>query len=129
MLRLANLLSCPNVAGAQHVYHMPREQMAMTTCGFVPVADLDRPTGCALIWGSNPLATNKEGGSAAVCRHTSNGLNSRIRVTVVPPPHSTGTRQPGGPEFDLGPRTNWPNNSMGTRHTERGTIGSYFRVL
>jgi len=61
MLRLANLLNCPNVAGAQHVCHMPREQMAMATCGFFPVADLDNPTGCVLVWGSNPLATNEEG--------------------------------------------------------------------
>jgi anaerobic selenocysteine-containing dehydrogenase len=61
LLRFANLLGTPNVAAAQHVCHMPREQMAMATCGFFPVADLENPTRCVLIWGSNPLNTNEEG--------------------------------------------------------------------
>lgn len=61
LLRLANLLNTPNTAAAQHICHMPREQMAMVTCGFFPVADLDGPSRCALVWGSNPLNTNEEG--------------------------------------------------------------------
>jgi anaerobic selenocysteine-containing dehydrogenase len=61
LLRLANLLGTPNVGGTQHVCHMPREQMAMVTCGFFPVADLEGRPQCVLLWGSNPLLTNEEG--------------------------------------------------------------------
>jgi len=60
-MRLANLLGCPHVGSSQHVCHMPREQMAMVTCGFFPVADLDSPTRCVVLWGSNPFRTNEEG--------------------------------------------------------------------
>ena len=60
-MRLANLLGCPHVGSSQHVCHMPREQMAMVTCGFFPVADLDSPTRCVLLWGSHPMRTNEEG--------------------------------------------------------------------
>lgn len=61
LLRLANLLNCPNVGAAQHVCHMPREQMAAVTCGFFPVPDYDSPTRCVLLWGSDPQRTNEEG--------------------------------------------------------------------
>ena len=61
LLRLANLLNTPNVGAAQHVCHMPREQMAAATCGFFPVPDFDNPTKCILLWGSDPERTNEEG--------------------------------------------------------------------
>lgn len=82
MLRLANLLNCPNVAGAQHVCHMPREQMAMATCGFFPVADLDNPTRCVVVWGSNPIATNEEG---VLGGHLLECLKSQPDLIVVDP--------------------------------------------
>lgn len=61
LLRLANLLNSPNMAAAQHVCHMPREQMAAVTCGFFPVPDYENPTQCILLWGSDPERTNEEG--------------------------------------------------------------------
>uniref|UniRef100_A0A832A180 4Fe-4S Mo/W bis-MGD-type domain-containing protein n=1 Tax=Desulfacinum infernum TaxID=35837 RepID=A0A832A180_9BACT len=82
LLRLANLLQCPNVAGSQHVCHMPREQMALLTCGFFPVADLHGPSQCVLLWGSNPSATNEEGvlgGHLLAC------LKQGARLVVVDP--------------------------------------------
>ncbi len=61
LLRLANLLNTPNVGASQHVCHMPREQTALATCGFFPVPDYEAPTGCILLWGSDPVRTNEEG--------------------------------------------------------------------
>jgi anaerobic selenocysteine-containing dehydrogenase len=61
LLRLANLLKVPTVGAAQHVCHMPREQMGLVTCGFFPVPDYESPTGCVLLWGSDPERTNEEG--------------------------------------------------------------------
>ncbi|MGQ9750329.1 molybdopterin-containing oxidoreductase family protein [Desulfosoma sp.] len=82
LLRLANLLRCPNVAGSQHVCHMPREQMALVTCGFFPVADLEGPSRCVLLWGSNPPATNEEG---VLGGHLHACLNQGARLVVVDP--------------------------------------------
>jgi anaerobic selenocysteine-containing dehydrogenase len=82
MLRLANLLQCPNVAGTQHVCHMPREQMAMVTCGFFPVADLEGPAQCVLLWGSNPIHTNEEG---VLGGHLKECLDRGARLIVVDP--------------------------------------------
>jgi anaerobic selenocysteine-containing dehydrogenase len=61
LMRLANLLKTPTVGAAQHVCHMPREQLAVATCGFFPVPDYDAPTECILLWGSDPERTNEEG--------------------------------------------------------------------
>ena len=82
LLRLANLLRTPNVAAAQHVCHMPREQMATVTCGFFPVADLESPTGCILLWGSNPLHTNEEG---VLGSHVLECLGNGPALVVVDP--------------------------------------------
>ncbi len=82
LLRLANLLRCPNMAGSQHVCHMPREQMALVTCGFFPVADLEGPSRCVLLWGSNPPATNEEG---VLGGHLHTCLKQGARLVVVDP--------------------------------------------
>lgn len=82
LLRLANLLNCPNVAGTQHVCHMPREQAATVTCGFFPVPDLASPTQCVLLWGSNPAATNEEG---VLGEHLTRCLKSGPKLIVVDP--------------------------------------------
>ncbi len=82
LLRLANLLQCPNVAGTQHVCHMPREQMAQVTCGFFPVADLEGPAQCVLLWGSNPIETNEEG---VLGGHLLHCLKRGARLIVVDP--------------------------------------------
>lgn len=82
MLRLANLLNTPNVGGTQHVCHMPREQMAMVTCGFFPVADFEGPARCILLWGSNPLNTNEEGVLGA---HLIRCLRQGAALIVVDP--------------------------------------------
>lgn len=82
LLRLANLLRCPNVAGSQHVCHMPREQMALVTCGFFPVADFHGPSRCVLLWGSNPLATNEEG---VLGGHLHECLKQGAKLVVVDP--------------------------------------------
>jgi anaerobic selenocysteine-containing dehydrogenase len=90
LLRLANLLRCPNVAGSQHVCHMPREQMAMVTCGFFPVADLGSPTACVLLWGSNPLATNEEGVLGA---HLMECLRRNPHLIVIDPMKTEAARR------------------------------------
>ena len=61
MMRLANVFGTPNVAGADHVCHWPRELMGRVTCGFLPVPDYEMPTRCIMVWGSNPFSTNEEG--------------------------------------------------------------------
>ncbi len=89
LLRLANLLKTPNVGGTQHVCHMPREQMAMVTCGFFPVPDLEGSPQCVLLWGSNPLATNEEG---VLGGHLLECLKRGPKLIVVDPtPHRTGS--------------------------------------
>lgn len=82
LLRLANLLKCPNMGATQHVCHMPREQMATLTCGFFPVADLHSPTRCVVVWGSNPLNTNEEGVLGA---HLMGALKAKPALVVVDP--------------------------------------------
>ncbi len=84
MVRLANLLRCPNLAGTQHVCHMPREQMAMVTCGFFPVADLDQPGQCLVVWGSNPPVTNEEGVLGTHLMAAAKAVESLIVVDPVP---------------------------------------------
>jgi len=61
MMRLANVFGSPNVAGTQHVCHMPRELMGRVTCGFLPIPDYEKPTRCVMVWGGNPYNTNEEG--------------------------------------------------------------------
>lgn len=82
LTRLANLLGCPNVGSSQHVCHMPREQLAMVTCGFFPVADLRSPTRCVVLWGSNPLRTNEEG---VLGIHLQECLKNNPRLIVIDP--------------------------------------------
>lgn len=82
LLRLANLLRTPNVASYQHVCHMPREQMAMVTCGYFPLADLEHPTQCVVLWGSNPMHTNEEG---VLGIHVTDCLKSGPALIVVDP--------------------------------------------
>ncbi|MCE5335371.1 MAG: molybdopterin-dependent oxidoreductase [Desulfobacteraceae bacterium] len=82
LMRLANLLQVPTVGAAQHVCHMPREQMAVATCGFYPVPDYDRPTRCILLWGSDPERTNEEG---ILGGRFLDGLKAGARLIVVDP--------------------------------------------
>ncbi len=61
MMRLANLLNCPNVSTPGHICHMPRETASNLTCGFFPIPDYDHPPACIVLWGSNLFHTNEEG--------------------------------------------------------------------
>ncbi len=82
LLRLANLLKIPTVGASQHVCHMPREQMAVATCGFFPVPDYDSPTKCILLWGSDPERTNEE---AILGGHFREALRRGPKLIVIDP--------------------------------------------
>lgn len=60
MMRLANAIGSPNVAGIGNMCHMPREISSVLTFGFWPEVDYDHPPGCIILWGSNLDQTNEE---------------------------------------------------------------------
>ncbi len=62
MIRLANTFGSPNLVAIQDVCHAPREITGVHTCGFYPVVDYKQPTELVVLWASNPMATNEEGG-------------------------------------------------------------------
>jgi anaerobic selenocysteine-containing dehydrogenase len=82
MMRLANALGSPNVAGPQNVCHMPREIAASITCGFWTEVDYDHPPGCIILWGSNLDRTNEEGTISSRLRRA---LDRGSRLIVVDP--------------------------------------------
>ena len=61
-IRLANTFGSPNLVASQDVCHAPREISGVHTCGFYPVVDFQEPSELVVLWASNPLATNEEGG-------------------------------------------------------------------
>ena len=82
LIRLANLFGSPNVVVVQDVCHAPREVTGLHTCGFYPVADFHHDTEMVVLWGSNPTATNEEGG---ICRLLLDRLRDGARLMVVDP--------------------------------------------
>ncbi|MCF8050403.1 MAG: molybdopterin-dependent oxidoreductase [Desulfobacterales bacterium] len=82
LIRLANLFGSPNVVAVQDVCHAPREISGLHTCGFYPVADLSRPTGRVLLWGSRVDATNEEG---QICRLLFDRMAEGTELIVVDP--------------------------------------------
>jgi anaerobic selenocysteine-containing dehydrogenase len=82
LLRLANALGSPNVAGPQNICHMPREIAASLTCGFWPDVDYDHPPACIVLWGSNLDMTNEEG---TICSRLGRALGRGARAIVVDP--------------------------------------------
>ncbi len=82
LMRLANALGSPNVAGPQNVCHMPREISATMTCGFWPEVDYDHPPSCVVLWGSNLDQTNEEGTISSRLRRA---LDRGSRLIVVDP--------------------------------------------
>ncbi|MBN2419420.1 MAG: molybdopterin-dependent oxidoreductase [Deltaproteobacteria bacterium] len=93
MMRLANVFGTPNVAGTQHVCHMPRELMGRVTCGFLPVPDYEMPTSCIMLWGSNPYNTNEEG---ILGIHLKRSLLKDRPELIVIDPHRTDIAQRAG---------------------------------
>lgn len=82
LMRLANVLGSPNVAGPQNVCHMPREIAASITCGFWTEVDYDHPPSCIVLWGSNLDQTNEEGTISSRLRRA---LDKGSRLIVVDP--------------------------------------------
>lgn len=86
IMRLANVFGTPNVAGADHVCHWPRELMGRVTCGFLPIPDYEVPTHCIMVWGSNPFSTNEEGILGAHLKHS---LKNGHPTLIVIDPYMT----------------------------------------
>jgi anaerobic selenocysteine-containing dehydrogenase len=82
MMRLANALGSPNVAGPQNVCHMPREISAHLTIGFWPEVDYDHPPACIVLWGSNLDQTNEE---ATISSRLRRAIGRGSRLIVVDP--------------------------------------------
>lgn len=82
LIRLANLFGSPNVVVVQDVCHAPREVTGLHTCGFYPVADFHQKSEMAVLWGSNPIATNEEG---AVGRLLMEQIREGTRLLVIDP--------------------------------------------
>jgi anaerobic selenocysteine-containing dehydrogenase len=82
MLRLANALGAPNVAGTQSVCHMPRQIAGALTFGFWPEVDYDHPPACIVLWGSNLDHTNEE---AVISSRLRRALDRGSRLVVVDP--------------------------------------------
>jgi anaerobic selenocysteine-containing dehydrogenase len=82
LLRLANAFGSPNVAGPQHVCHMPREVASSLTCGFWPDVDYDHPPACLILWGSNLEQTNEEG---MIRTRMRKALDAGAKLIVVDP--------------------------------------------
>jgi anaerobic selenocysteine-containing dehydrogenase len=82
MMRLANVLGSPNVAGIGNMCHMPREIAATLTFGFWPEVDYDHPPACIVLWGSNLDQTNEE---ATISSRLRRALDRGSRLIVVDP--------------------------------------------
>jgi len=82
LIRLANLFGSPNVVVVQDVCHAPREVTGLHTCGFYPVADFHQKSELVVLWGSNPVATNEEGG---ICRLFLERVREGARLMVIDP--------------------------------------------
>lgn len=82
MMRLANALGSPNVAGIGNMCHMPREISSVITFGFWPEVDYDHPPACIVLWGSNLDQTNEE---ATISSRLRRALERGSRLMVVDP--------------------------------------------
>lgn len=82
MMRLANALGSPNVAGIGNMCHMPREISSVITFGFWPEVDYDHPPACIVLWGSNLDQTNEE---ATISSRLRRALDRGSRLIVVDP--------------------------------------------
>lgn len=82
MMRLANALGCPNVAGIGNMCHMPREISSVITFGYWPEVDYDHPPACIVLWGSNLDQTNEE---ATISSRLRRALERGSRLMVVDP--------------------------------------------
>ncbi len=82
MMRLANGLGSPNVAGPQNVCHMPRDISANLTIGFWPEVDYEHPPACLVLWGSNLDQTNEE---ATISSRLRRAMSRGSRLIVVDP--------------------------------------------
>lgn len=82
MMRLANSLGSPNVAGIGNMCHMPREISSAITFGFWPEVDYDHPPACIVLWGSNLDQTNEE---ATISSRLRRALDRGSRLMVVDP--------------------------------------------
>jgi anaerobic selenocysteine-containing dehydrogenase len=82
MMRLANALGSPNVAGIGNMCHMPREISSVITFGFWPEVDYDHPPACIVLWGSNLDQTNEE---ATISSRLRRALDRGSRLLVVDP--------------------------------------------
>lgn len=82
LMRLANSLGCPNVAGIGNMCHMPREISSVITFGFWPEVDYDHPPACIVLWGSNLDQTNEE---ATISSRLRRALDRGSRLIVVDP--------------------------------------------
>ncbi len=82
LMRLANALGSPNVAGIGNMCHMPREISSVITFGFWPEVDYDHPPACIVLWGSNLDQTNEE---ATISSRLKRALDKGSRLIVVDP--------------------------------------------
>jgi len=82
MMRLANALGSPNVAGIGNMCHMPREISSVITFGFWPEVDYDHAPACIVLWGSNLDQTNEE---ATISSRLRRALERGSRLLVVDP--------------------------------------------
>jgi anaerobic selenocysteine-containing dehydrogenase len=84
MMRLANVIGSPNVAGIGNMCHMPREISSVLTFGFWPEVDYDHPPRCIVLWGSNLDQTNEESTISSRLRRALDRGSSLIIVDPRP---------------------------------------------
>lgn len=90
LLRLANALGVPNVAGIGNMCHMPREISCVLTFGFWPEVDYDFPPRSIFLWGSNLPQTNEE---ATISSKLKRALKAGAKLVVVDPRPTTLARK------------------------------------
>lgn len=55
--RFANAVGTPNITSMSHVCYVPRINASTITFGPDMYSDFEYPTGCVVLWGSNPIET------------------------------------------------------------------------